>query len=57
MQCERASYFTSLDRFLRTRVKAQWAELVNPNSYEALHYDETTHEWRWQREQPPDHAE
>ena len=46
-------FFYFSDSFLHTRVKAQWADLTNPASYEALRYDESARAWRWQREQPP----
>ncbi len=46
-------YFYFPDSFLVVRVKAQWADLLDPTHYEALRYDEGRHEWQWQREQEP----
>jgi len=46
-------FFYFSDSFLHTRVQARWADLISPDHYEALRYDETAHEWCWQREQPP----
>ena len=44
-------WFYFSDGFLSTRVKATYADLINPASYEALRYESGI--WRWQREQPP----
>jgi hypothetical protein len=51
VQAGECFYFS--DSFLHTRVRAKWADLIDPGSYEALHYDEGERVWRWQREQPP----
>ena len=44
-------YFAS--PFCHTRVCAKLADVLNPGSYEALYFDETAHEWKWQHEHPP----
>lgn len=44
-------YFSS--PFPCTRVKATAEDVRTPASYEALHYNESEKQWRWQRDQPP----
>ena len=39
--------------FPHTRVRATLHDLLTPASYEALRFDETGHEWKWQHEKPP----
>lgn len=39
--------------FCHTRVKATRAHVMDTGSYEALQFDETLKEWRWQRETGP----
>lgn len=46
-------FFYFSQPFLHTRVRATLKDVLDPASYEALHYDEGAKEWRWQREQPP----
>lgn len=44
-------YFS--DGFLCTRVIAKQDAITDPTQYEALHYEEATHEWHWQTHEPP----
>ena len=44
-------WFYFSDSFLCTRVKANYADIINPASYEALRYESGA--WHWQRENPP----
>lgn len=46
-------YFYFSDSFLVVRVKAEWAALLDPSRYEALRYNETSHEWQWQSKEDP----
>lgn len=46
-------YFYFPDSFLVVRVKAEWAALLEPARYEALRYNETSHDWQWQTSEPP----
>ncbi len=39
--------------FCHTRVPATLADLLKPESYQALWFDETAHEWKWQHEHAP----
>jgi hypothetical protein len=39
--------------FAHTRVKADLANLRNPDSYETLRFDEVTTQWQWQKTAPP----
>lgn len=50
---ESGDWFYFAHPFCHTRVKATAADVTNPASYEALKFDESSHEWRWQRESPP----
>src|SRR5207253_6182335 len=46
-------YFYSASPFCHTRVKATWADLLNPDRYEAFAFDPATSEYRWQRDTAP----
>lgn len=46
-------YFYFAFPFLHTRVKATLHDITTPADYEALKYDESTQEWRWQKNEPP----
>jgi hypothetical protein len=46
-------YFYFAEPFLHTRVKATLPDLLNPASYQALHFDEAAQQYRWQSEAPP----
>jgi hypothetical protein len=46
-------HFYFAQPFLHTRVKATLKDLLDPQSYEALHYDEASGAWQWQREKAP----
>jgi hypothetical protein len=46
-------YFYFAERFAPTRVRADWASLIDPGGYEALAYDASTRALRWQRDAPP----
>lgn len=50
---ENGDFFYFSKPFLHTRVKATLQDVINPQSYEALRYDEAAKTWRWQRELPP----
>ena len=46
-------YFYFAKRFAPTRVRADWASLLDPDRYEALAYDARRREYRWQRAARP----
>jgi len=46
-------YFYFCNPLPRVRVRAKQHDLLTPASYEALRFDESTHDWRWQHELPP----
>lgn len=46
-------YFYFSQPFLHTRVKATLKDILDPHSYESLHYDEATSQWTWQHDEPP----
>ncbi len=50
---EGGDYFYFSQPFLHTRVPATLKDILNPPSYEALHFDEASGEWNWQRDLPP----
>lgn len=39
--------------FAHTRVRARWADAIDPAKYEAFAFDPKTKEYRWTTEQPP----
>ena len=46
-------YFYFCEPFATTRVKAYWASVIDPQAYEALHFDEATSSYRWQTDLEP----
>jgi hypothetical protein len=46
-------FFYFAHPFCHTRVRATLKELMRPDSYEALRFDEASRQWRWQRDLPP----
>ena len=46
-------YFYFADPFCNTRVKATWADLLDPTRYESLAFDATSGKYQWQRTLAP----
>ncbi len=46
-------YFYFTERFAPTRVRADWASLLDPDRYEALAFDPEARDYRWQRAAGP----
>lgn len=47
------SYFLFSTPFCQVRVRATLQDILQSSSYEAYRFDETTKQWRWQKNQPP----
>lgn len=53
VRTDEGDFFYFAHPFCGTRVRATLQDLLKPGSYEALRFDETAGQWRWQRELPP----
>ncbi len=53
VQHDGQEYYYFTERFAPTRVRAEWASLLDPGRYEALAYDPEARDYRWQHAHPP----